>query len=193
MQGLFFNVGRLILSAFPYEDKATWRQSFTKKYTNCYHKIWIRMKKRKCMSSYYRDWRLKVIETVQVVVDKFHLPLVCKLKALSCSEVSSSSSRRALSVEEGSCGHGGGEASSPRSMLGARMRISGTLISLNLRLQTCRHVTSHTGPSKLDATYFLLLYIHWVISTIIVLEKLSQARVLFHFFSRNKTKVRYSA
>lgn len=53
-----------------------------------------------------------------------NLSLVCKLKALSCSEVSS---------------EGAGEAereSRPRSMLAAKIRISGTLMSLSLRLET---------------------------------------------------------
>lgn len=69
-----------------------------------------------------------------------HLALVCKLNMLSCSEVSSSSE-----VSDWLAGGEGGGAlradnglaSNPRSMLGANMRISGTLISLNLRLWMC--------------------------------------------------------
>lgn len=67
-----------------------------------------------------------------------HLSVVCKLKALSCSEVSSSSMVGAGEAGEAAAERGG-LASSPRSMLGARIRISGTLISLNLRLWTPRN------------------------------------------------------
>lgn len=97
------------------------------------------------------------LETVQVYPKPLHLSLDCKLNALSCSEVSSSSPCRMACSHEGSLSSAGsagsaspgvlrrtgsGDASSPRSMLGARIRISGTLISLNLRLKNLFMLTA---------------------------------------------------
>lgn len=87
------------------------------------------------------------LDISSVRVKSLHLSVDSKLNALSCSEVSSLSSERVSEDgERPEWRRDGGDSSSPRSMLGAKMRISGTLISLNLRLQTSRncHFVSQT-------------------------------------------------
>lgn len=80
------------------------------------------------------------LDISSVRVKSLHLSVDSKLNALSCSEVSSLSSE--MVSEDGDWWEwrrDGGDSSNPRSMLGAKMRISGTLISLNLRLQISRN------------------------------------------------------